>query len=141
MTIRNTHTLQGPINRITLHSDGFASGQAAQRSPLFEFSMSQGPRVLVLYNSTDKSPSSEANRSSGGQNKSAHFMEPEDSLPHSQASATCPYPQPEQSSPCLPIQRLENCHIHFHCFCCTNMLQLIFSLHSPHLKEMFSFGS
>ena len=26
-------------------------------------------------------------------------MEPEGSLPHSQASATCPYPGPAQSSP------------------------------------------
>ena len=27
-------------------------------------------------------------------------MEPECSLPHSQVTATCPYPQPAQSSPC-----------------------------------------
>jgi len=26
-------------------------------------------------------------------------MEPEDSSPHSQAPATCPYPEPSQSSP------------------------------------------
>ena len=26
-------------------------------------------------------------------------MEPEDSLPHSQQPATCPYPEPDQSSP------------------------------------------
>jgi hypothetical protein len=26
-------------------------------------------------------------------------MEPEDSLPHSQQAATCPYPEPYQSSP------------------------------------------
>jgi hypothetical protein len=35
-------------------------------------------------------------------------MEPEGSLPHSQAPATCPYPEAEQSSPCLPIARLED---------------------------------
>ena len=29
-------------------------------------------------------------------------MEPEGSLPHSQASATCPYPGPAQSSPVPP---------------------------------------
>jgi hypothetical protein len=29
-------------------------------------------------------------------------MEPEGSLPHSQAPATCPYPEPNQSNPCLP---------------------------------------
>ena len=28
-------------------------------------------------------------------------MEPKCSLPHSQVSATCPYPEPDQSSPCL----------------------------------------
>ena len=27
-------------------------------------------------------------------------MEPEDSLPHSQQLATCPYPDPDRSSPC-----------------------------------------
>ena len=34
-------------------------------------------------------------------------MEPEGSLPHSQAPATCPYPKPDQSSPYLPISLLE----------------------------------
>ena len=34
-------------------------------------------------------------------------MEPEGSLPHSQAPATCPRPEPEQSSPCLSIPLLE----------------------------------
>ena len=38
-------------------------------------------------------------------------MEPEGSLPHSQASATCPYPVPAQSSPytfcaMLPLETL-----------------------------------
>ena len=28
-----------------------------------------------------------------------HFMEPEGSLPYSQAPATCPYPEPARSSP------------------------------------------
>jgi len=31
-------------------------------------------------------------------------MEPEGSLPHSQVPATCPYPEPDRSSPCLPPQ-------------------------------------
>ena len=39
-------------------------------------------------------------------------MEPESSLPHSQVSltwsVTCPYPEPEQSSLCLPIPPLED---------------------------------
>jgi hypothetical protein len=30
-------------------------------------------------------------------------MEPEGSLPHSQQPATCPYPEPYQTRPCLPI--------------------------------------
>jgi hypothetical protein len=34
-------------------------------------------------------------------------MEPEGSSPHSQEPATCPYPEPDWSSPCLPIQPLE----------------------------------
>jgi hypothetical protein len=29
-------------------------------------------------------------------------MEPEGSLPHSQQPAICPYPEPDQSSPCPP---------------------------------------
>ena len=32
---------------------------------------------------------------------SPHFMEPGGSLPHSQVSATCPYPEPARSSPHL----------------------------------------
>ena len=34
-------------------------------------------------------------------------MEPEGSLPHSQVPATCPYPQPHQSTPCLTPHFLE----------------------------------
>src|SRR5215468_5557386 len=37
-------------------------------------------------------------------------MEPEGSSPHSQGSATCPYPEPAQSSPCPPSHFLK---IHF----------------------------
>ena len=46
-----------------------------------------------------QSPSWEANRFAAGQEIPSNFMEPEGSLPHSQASATCPYPGPAQSSP------------------------------------------
>ena len=35
-------------------------------------------------------------------------MEPESSLPHKQATATYPYPEPQQSSPCLPIPLLKD---------------------------------
>ena len=37
-------------------------------------------------------------------------MEPEGSLPHSQQPATCPYPEPDQSSPCPTSHYLK---IHF----------------------------
>ena len=46
-----------------------------------------------------QSPSSEATKFAASQEISPHFMEPEGSLPHSQVSATCPYPGPAQSSP------------------------------------------
>jgi hypothetical protein len=35
-------------------------------------------------------------------------MEPESSLPHSQAPTICPYPEPEQSSQCLTVRLLED---------------------------------
>ena len=39
---------------------------------------------------------------------SQHFMTPEGSLPHSQVPATCPYPEPAQSSPhpCIPLLKI-----------------------------------
>jgi hypothetical protein len=39
---------------------------------------------------------------------SPRFMEPEGSLPHSQAPTNCPYPEPDESSPYLPIPLLED---------------------------------
>jgi len=39
---------------------------------------------------------------------SPQFMEPEDSLWHSQVTTTCPYPQTEKTSPCCPIPLLED---------------------------------
>jgi hypothetical protein len=35
-------------------------------------------------------------------------MEPRGSLPHEQQPAICPYPEPDQSSPCPPIPLLED---------------------------------
>jgi hypothetical protein len=35
-------------------------------------------------------------------------MEPESSLPHLQLPATCPYPEPDQSSQCPHIQPTED---------------------------------
>ena len=46
----------------------------------------------------EQGPSWEANWFAAGQ-EIPRFMEPEGSSPHSQAPATCPYPEPAQSSP------------------------------------------
>ena len=55
-------------------------------------------KYLLTY-SVDQSPSWEANRFSTSQEISPHIMESEGSLPQSQVPATCPYPEPAQSSP------------------------------------------
>jgi hypothetical protein len=38
--------------------------------------------------------------------KFPHFTKPQGSLPHTQVPATCPYPEPDQSSPCPHIPLL-----------------------------------
>jgi hypothetical protein len=48
----------------------------------------------------EQSPSWEANSYS---RISSHYMEPKVLLPHSQQPATCPYPEPDKSSPDLLI--------------------------------------
>ena len=53
-----------------------------------------------------QSPSWETNSFAASQEILRTFMEPEGSLPHSQASATCPYPGPAQSSPYAHIPPL-----------------------------------
>ena len=55
--------------------------------------------TYLLTYSMVQSPSWEANWFAASQEIPRIFMEPEVSLPHSQASATCPYPGPAQSSP------------------------------------------
>ena len=47
----------------------------------------------------ERSPFSEANRSSASQETPYNLMESEGSLSHSQQSATCSCPEPDQSSP------------------------------------------
>ena len=54
----------------------------------------------LLIDSMEQRPSLEANRSSASQEDSPHFMETEGSLLHSQEPVTCPYPEPDWSSPC-----------------------------------------
>ena len=58
----------------------------------------------------EQSPSWEADRSSASADIPPQFMEHEGSLPHSQQPATCPYPEPDQSSPYLPTHFFK---IHF----------------------------
>jgi hypothetical protein len=55
-------------------------------------------------------------------------MEPEGSLPHSQEPATCPYPEPQQFSPCLPMK------IHFNIIlsCTPGSYKWSLSLRFPH---------
>ena len=55
--------------------------------------------IIIITYSMVQSPSSEANWFATSQEIPRIFMEPEGSLPHSQASANSPYPGPAQSSP------------------------------------------
>ena len=57
------------------------------------------PSLQTLTYSMVQSPSWEANWFAASQEIPRIFTEPEGSLPHSQASATCPYPVTAQSSP------------------------------------------
>jgi hypothetical protein len=52
----------------------------------------------------EQSPSWEAKTSWATQEITLHFMEPEGSSPYTQQPATCPYPEPDWSSPCPPIE-------------------------------------
>ena len=56
-----------------------------------------------LTYSMQQSPSWEANWFCSKSRNSPHFMEPESSLPYSQAPAICPYPGPTPSSPHNPF--------------------------------------
>ena len=59
-----------------------------------------------------QSPSWEANWFAASQEIPRIFIEPEGSLPHSQASATCPCPGPAQSSPHTHILEIHPNIIH-----------------------------
>ena len=56
----------------------------------------------------EQSPSTEANQFSVNQGIPPSFMEPEGTLPHSQAPAIYPHPEPDQTSPCPHIQPPED---------------------------------
>ena len=55
-------------------------------------------RGHLLTYSMVQSPSWEANLFAASQEIPLIFMEPEGSLPHSQTSATCPYPGPAHTN-------------------------------------------
>ena len=59
--------------------------------------------TYLLTYSMEESPSWEANWFCSQSRNSPHFMEPESSLPYSQAPTTCPYPEPNPSSPHNPF--------------------------------------
>ena len=56
--------------------------------------------TYLLTNAMEQSPSWEANRFSASQEILLILWNPESSSPHLQVPATCPYPEPDQSSPC-----------------------------------------
>ena len=58
---------------------------------------------LLISHSMKQSPSSEANRSSASEDIPCILWDPEGSLSHEQDLATCPYPEPHQSSKRSPI--------------------------------------
>ena len=51
----------------------------------------------LLAKSMEHSPFWEDNSSAASEEIPPHFVEPEGSLPPSQAPTTCPYPEPEQT--------------------------------------------
>ena len=59
--------------------------------------------TIYIYDSMEYSPPSEANSFSPSQEIPRILWNPKGSLPHSQEPVTCPYPEPYQSNPYLPI--------------------------------------
>jgi len=66
---------------------------------------------------------------------SPDFMEPENSLPHSQHPACCPYPEPDQSSPCPHIPLLEE-QFYPLLYCCNSRTSLHFKTLKSHTKTL-----
>jgi hypothetical protein len=69
--------------------------------PHFPATLSDWTR-RATYLLTELSPSWEAANCAATQKLPQHFMEPEGSLPCSQAPFTCPYPEPDRSHPISP---------------------------------------
>ena len=69
---------------------------------------------------------------------SSHFMEPKYSLPLSQEHSTCPYPEPDQLSQCLPIQRGEDIHFNIILPSTHRFSEWSLSLRSPHQSHVWS---
>jgi hypothetical protein len=93
-----------------IHYNICKRGQQTRQLSSRLVSQCDGKVLLPTYllNSTEQSPSCEANRFSASQEIPCIFMEPEGSLLHSQVPATCPYHEPDRSSACLPIPLSED---------------------------------
>jgi len=66
-------------------------------------------------------------------------MDPKGSLPHSQQSATCPYPEPDQSSPWPHISSWRSI-LMLSSHLCLGHPSGLFSLHSPPKPFMYLFS-
>ena len=64
-------------------------------------------------------------------------MEPEGSLPHSQMPATCSNPEPDQSSPCLPIKSNLHFAISLAAAVSEPALHRLLTFHVPILMSLF----
>jgi hypothetical protein len=74
-------------------------------SPYSDYAFQTPFKHKPITYTMEQSPSGEANRFSSKSRNSPHFMEPEDSSPHSHMPATCPHPEPARSStrPSIPF--------------------------------------
>jgi len=97
------YQITGPSSLISV------SSRSSHSVPLDMLGQDQWRAVNVTRqtNSKYQSPSRETNRSSANQ-EIPRILWPQGSLPHSQETAARPYPEPEKSSSCPPIQLLED---------------------------------
>ena len=65
-------------------------------------------------------------------------MEPEGSLPHSQVSATCPYPEPARTSPSPPTYHFLKIHLNITLSSMPGSPKWSLSLRFPHQNPMYA---